>query len=80
MDTLDNVNESLISARTNQVIKFLTVISVSLLPLTLLTGIYGMNIDGLPFSSDPNMVWMVFGGLFIFIFILLIFSRKRDWL
>jgi len=80
MDTLHNINESLISQRTNQVIKFLAIISASLLPLTLLTGIYGMNIQGLPFANDPNMVWLVFGGLFVFIFIVLIFSRKRDWL
>jgi magnesium transporter len=80
MDILQKINESLISERTNQVIKFLTVISVSLLPLTLLTGVYGMNIQGLPFSNDPNMVWLVFGGLFVLVFLVLFVSRKRDLL
>ncbi|PIR74641.1 MAG: hypothetical protein COU35_01415, partial [Candidatus Magasanikbacteria bacterium CG10_big_fil_rev_8_21_14_0_10_47_10] len=53
MNSLHNVSESLISQRTNDVIKVLTIFSVALLPLTLLSGIYGMNIDNLPYGHDP---------------------------
>ena len=67
MNTLHNVNESLISQRTNDVIKLLTFISVSLLPMTLLTGFYGMNVSGLPFTDHPRAVWMLFGVLFLII-------------
>ena len=80
MNTLHNVNESLISQRTNEVIKLLTVISVALLPMTLLTGFYGMNVEGLPFAQHPIMVWVIFIALFSFILILLGIFRKRDWL
>lgn len=41
---LNSTNESLISVRANSIIKTLTIISVIMLPLTLISGIYGMNI------------------------------------
>lgn len=52
-ETLQNANESLISHRTENTIKLLTVFSVILLPLTLLSGIFGMNVF-LPFHES---VW-----------------------
>lgn len=79
MNTLHNVNESLISQRTNDVIKLLTVISVSLLPMTLLTGFYGMNVEGLPLVGHPSFVWLLFGALFGIIFIFLIIFKRKDW-
>jgi len=72
--------ESLINQRTNKVISSLTVISVSLLPLTLLSGIYGMNIDNLPFSHYPRWVWMIFAGLALFIIGVIVTMKRKRWL
>jgi magnesium transporter len=72
--------ESLINQRTNKVISALTVISVSLLPLTLLSGIYGMNIIGLPWAREPHWVWMVFALLSIFIISIIVYMRKKKWI
>ena len=80
MNSLHNVNESLISQRTNEVIKLLTVISVSLLPMTILTGFYGMNVDGLPFVDHANSVWLIFGAVLLGIAIILAYFRRRGWL
>ncbi len=60
LDSLYNTNESLINQKTNEVIKTLTVISVALLPMTLVASIYGMNVEGLPFADHPIGVWVVF--------------------
>lgn len=54
--------ESLISRKTNVVINILTLFSVALLPLTLLSGIYGMNID-LPWQDSPTIIWAIFAFL-----------------
>lgn len=70
--------ESLINRRTNKLISSLTVISVSLLPLNLLAGIYGMNIDKLPFARNPIFVWLMF-GLFagLTVLVILIMRKKK---
>lgn len=76
---LQEINESLISYRTNQIMKVLTIFSVLLLPLTLLSGIYGMNID-LPLSERPTFVWSLFLGLLMIITGIFIYLKKKDWI
>ena len=76
---LSETTDSLLSHRINEVMRVLTVLSVIMLPLTLLSGIYGMNIP-LPFENSGY----AFGGmmgLMLFIFLsMLLFFRYRGWL
>ncbi|HAT03840.1 MAG TPA: hypothetical protein DCS29_03665 [Candidatus Magasanikbacteria bacterium] len=81
-ETIDGLHltvESLINQKTNKVIGALTVISVSLLPLTLLSGIYGMNIINLPYSEHPWAVWSMFIGLAAIILLIIFVMKKRRW-
>lgn len=72
--------ESLINRRTNKIISSLTVISVALLPLNLLAGIYGMNIDKLPFAHNPIFVWLIFGLLAGMIVLIILIMQKKKFL
>ncbi|PIR78321.1 MAG: hypothetical protein COU28_02255 [Candidatus Magasanikbacteria bacterium CG10_big_fil_rev_8_21_14_0_10_36_16] len=72
--------ESIINQKTNKIITLLTVISVSLLPLTLLSGIYGMNIEGLPYAHSPAFVWGLFLAITSFILFLIFVMKKRKLL
>jgi magnesium transporter len=74
----DTVN-SLTNNRTNEVIKVLTIISVILLPLTLITGIYGMNID-LPVQDHPLAFWFVILAMAVVIVGMLGFFKWRKWI
>ncbi len=54
-----------VSARLNEVMKVLTVITVIFMPLTLVAGIYGMNMK-LPLVAtpdDPRPFWWILGGM-----------------
>ena len=44
VEALESTNESVISHRQNDVLRLLTIISVTMLPLTLITGVFGMNV------------------------------------
>src|SRR4029079_10546582 len=44
VEALESTNESVIAHRQNDVLRILTVFSVVLLPLTLISGIFGMNV------------------------------------
>jgi len=46
---------SMVSQRTNEVMKHLTLLSSIFLPLTFVTGFFGQNFDHLPFHSDALM-------------------------
>lgn len=79
IESLSATYDSLATHRLNQIIKTLTIISVMLLPLTLISGLYGMNVS-LPLSEEP---WAFFLILILLIAIasgMLLFFRIRKWL
>lgn len=58
-DLLSSVLDAYLSVqgnRLNEIIYRLTIISTIFLPLTFLTGFFGMNFTGLPFESTPVMI------------------------
>lgn len=58
-EALQDTHESWLSNRTNAVIRVLTIFSVTMLPLTFLTGLYGMNVR-LPLQESPYaFLWML---------------------
>lgn len=82
-DTIDGLHvtvESLLARRTNKVISALTMISVSLLPLSVLASIYGMNIANLPYAQNPRWVWLMFSALTVLILIAIGVMKKKKWL
>jgi magnesium transporter len=66
--------------RTNDIVKALTLIATIILPLTLITGWYGMNLVNLPFADDPAGVWYVTGGMALLTFSLLAYFKKKSWI
>lgn len=51
MDLIEGISrshESLLTAKTNEIVKVLTMFTAILLPLSFITGFYGMNVVGLP--------------------------------
>ncbi len=51
-EALETTNESVITHRLNDIIRYLTIMSAILLPMTLIASIYGMNVNVLPFSES----------------------------
>ncbi len=71
---------SLTTNRTNEVVRVLTIVSIFVLPLNVITGIYGMNFEIMPELKQPwgygaTLVGML--GLSAIIYILL---KKKGWI
>jgi magnesium transporter len=79
VEALESTNESVISHRQNDVLRILTVFSVVLLPLTLITGFFGMNLD-FPGFNTIWAFWIVFAGMAIVLVSMLAFFRLKRWL
>ncbi len=70
---------SSVSNRMNQVMKVLTVIGTVALPALIITGIYGMNVAGLPYAQSPYAFAIVTGLMAAFMLVLLITLRGKRW-
>ncbi len=78
-NTLD-IYLSSVANRTNEVMKVLTVLGTIALPAIAISGIYGMNLKGLPFEDSPHGAEWV-GGITISVTALLLCAlRKLKWL
>ena len=71
--------DALASYRINEVMRILTVISVIMLPLTLISSIYGMNIV-LPFADNPHAFIITAGIMLVIALLMLALFRRRHWL
>ena len=69
----------MISHRQNDVLRLLTVISVTILPLTLVTGLFGMNVL-FPGSGTHEGFWVIVGALAVIAAATLGFFRLKRWL
>ncbi len=78
-ETLQDANESLISHTTSNTIRLLTVFSVILLPLTLISGLFGMNVP-LPYASEPLSFAIIGGGMLTIVILMVLFFRWKKWL
>src|SRR6266480_5503893 len=78
IEGLESTNESVISHRQNDILRVLTVFSVVLLPLTLITGIFGMNVH-FPGFGTAHAWWAVLGLMFGALVALLGFFRWKRW-
>jgi magnesium transporter len=77
-NTLD-IYLSSVANRTNEVMKVLTVLGTIALPAIAISGIYGMNLKGLPFQDSPHGAIYV-GFLTVFAtFLLLYILRRMKW-
>lgn len=72
---------SAISNRLNQVMKVLTVVSTILLPMTVLTGLWGMNVMLPQFGGGPAaQFWWVVGIMAAITVVMLAFFRSKHWI
>ena len=81
-DLLNNTLEIYLSSvanRTNEVMKVLTVLGTIAIPALAISGIYGMNLKGLPFQDSPHGAGWVGGITILSTAILYYILRKLKW-
>src|SRR4030067_1409003 len=79
VDGMHDAHQSLLSNKINVIMRILTIFSVVILPLTLISGIFGMNIT-LPLENHA-FAFIIIVVLMFFISIgMLIYFKYKDWL
>ncbi len=81
-DTLTSALEvylTVVSNRTNEAVKVLTVFSIILMTLSFFAGVYGMNVP-LPFAGRPWAVFAILAVMAGTALSLLLFFRNKKWI
>jgi magnesium transporter len=78
---IHEINLASVSNRLNKVMKVLTVMSTIFLPLTVLSGMWGMNIPLPHFPGGPDMqFWYLSGAMIAVIVVMLALFRRNKWI
>lgn len=71
---------SSLSNRTNEIMKFLTIVGTIFMPLTFLVGVYGMNFKHMPELEWRNGYYMLWVAMALISLTMIIYFRRKRWL
>jgi magnesium/cobalt transport protein CorA len=74
------IHFSAMAHRTSEIMRTLTVITALFMPLTLITGIFGMNFSEMPLLKDKEGFWITMGIMAVIVVALLFFFRRKRYL
>jgi zinc transporter len=77
------VHEQVLDTRAeqmNRTMLLLAAATVVLMPLTVISGVLGMNVSGIPFHDSPYAFWVVTGLLAVLGLGIYLFMRKQKWM
>lgn len=72
-------NESLLTIKTNEVMKILTILAFVTFPLSVFTSLFGMNTEYLPFVGRPNDFWIIVIIMLLAVTVMFGFFKYKKW-
>jgi magnesium transporter len=79
LNDLKETNDALLTSKTNETIKVLTIISFIMLPLNLITGVFGMNTTFV-FIDNYKDFAVVLSAMALTAIVLITYFRRKKWL
>jgi len=80
LQILHETNDSLLSNKVNQIMKVLTIFAVIVFPLTLMSSMWGMNTQTVPFQDHPFGFWIVLGIMGLGTLMMVIAFKIKHWI
>ncbi|MFD0960327.1 magnesium/cobalt transporter CorA [Paenibacillus chungangensis] len=80
MGNLREAYQSSLSSRANEIMRVFTAITTIFMPLTFITGIYGMNFDNIPGLHFRYGAYILLGVMLLLGLCMAIVFRKKEWL
>lgn len=72
--------QSKMSLNMNKIMYMISIVTVIFMPLGLLTGLLGINVEGIPYAQSPYAFAAVCAGLLVICLFLIIVMKKLRWL
>lgn len=80
LDSLLQLHFTILSHRTNEIMRIVALVTGIFLPANLITGIFGMNFTNIPDLRSPHGFISAIGTMLLISVVLLSFFRWRKWL
>ncbi len=73
-------NNSLLNTKQNEIIKTLTILAFMAFPLTVIAGIFGMNVQHIPIVGSSGDFWVVIGIMVTSVLTMFRLFRHKKWI
>ena len=80
MGNLREAYQSAVNTRANDIMRIFTALTTIFMPLTFITGVYGMNFNKLPGADLPHSELIVIGLMIASAATMIYLFKKKDWL
>ena len=80
LETLYATNDSLLTHRSNEIIKTLTMLALTTFPLTLIAAVFSINARALPIIGRENDFWIILSIMLATVLAMLAFFKYRKWI
>lgn len=80
MGNLREAYQSSLANRANEIMRVFTAMTTVFMPLTVITGIYGMNFDNIPETHYQYGYYFVLGFMAVVALTLFVIFKKKDWI
>lgn len=80
IESLRGAYQAAVDNKANEIMKVLTMVATIILPITLLTGYFGMNFDFMPFVQQPYGILVFYGLSSVIFLVVMIYFGKKKWI
>lgn len=80
IESLREAYQAAADNRSNDIMKLLTLVATIILPISLLTGFFGMNFESMPFIHQTNGIIVFYSLSLIIILIVFTYFWRKKWL
>lgn len=81
IESADSTFSTLTNHTINGLMRIFTIIQVAILPMTLVSGLFSMNVKGIPMNDYPLAFWVVFGMILLPTVVLgsILLIKRNKW-
>ncbi len=79
VNDLHSTNDSLLTAKTNEVMKFFTLLAFVTFPLSLVASIFSMNTQYTPLVHEPYGFWLIVIVMTMVMALMLVYFKRKRW-
>ncbi|TGE33699.1 CorA family divalent cation transporter [Desulfosporosinus sp. Sb-LF] len=80
MENLREAYQASVDNKSNDIMKFLTILATVLLPINILTSFFGMNFEWMPLIHNQYGMYVLYALILILVSIIVIVLKRKKWL